>query len=357
MSNLSQKVATVTEIRQIPQVKRVVASVAGAYNDAQNPLMNISSGASDIKNVLTKSNDFLKDPIGTLKGFVDDTVDGLKNDMFNKNVSTGILTDVLNRTDEPMLKTHTVSFFTTPADSVIKYIQNNFSFNDVVDLANSARSMRNLDDLIDTLGKVEKVSKSLIKKDLISGNFLSTLNRQNRGVTTQKLSFNIESTIGNLQHQRNMQPTISSGFSGGTFSATFIELDDLSVTRIILLWFLYMKAVNEGSYEPDLQNILDNIVDYKTSVYVFHLKPNLSEILFFSKYTGVFPTAVPVDVFSSDKDTMSDTRLEVEFSYDLYEPLNPKIIDEFNSLVRSGTDIITPSATVDGAFEFTKRYT
>ena len=130
--------------------------------------------------------------------------------------------------------------------------------------------MKNLGDVISLVDKVGNTARKLMKKDRISGNFFTNLNRQNRGTTSQKFAFNIESTIGNLQQERNMQPTIANGFSGGVFTSKFNELDDLSVTRTILLWFLYIKNVNEGTISPNIQNILNNIVDYKTSAYIFY---------------------------------------------------------------------------------------
>ena len=62
-----------------------------------------------------------------------------------------------------------------------------------------------------------------------------------------------------------------------------------------------------------------------------------------------------MDIFESDKDNMTDVKLDVEFSFDLFEPLDPRIIDEFNNLARSGSDVITRSNTADNMFEFSKR--
>ena len=355
MANFSQKINTVADIRQISQVKSLTTKTSNYANDAQNPLMNISKVTQDISGGLSKINNLLTDPTGFIKDGIDNLVDSFTDSLFSTNVSTGALTDLLHKVDEPLLKTHTICFFTTPAPEVTDFIQDNFSLDQITDIVSSARSMKNLGDVISLVDKVGYTARKLMKKDRISGNFFTNLNRQNRGTTSQKFAFNIESTIGNLQQERNMQPTIANGFSGGVFTSKFNELDDLSVTRTILLWFLYIKNVNEGTISPNIQNILNNIVDYKTSAYIFIVKPNLKEILYFGKYTGIFPTNVPMDIFESDKDNMTDVKLDVEFSFDLFEPLDPRIIDEFNNLARSGSDVITRSNTADNMFEFSKR--
>ena len=72
------------------------------------------------------------------------------------------------------------------------------------------------------------------------------------------------------------------------------------------------------------------VIDYATSIYLIKTKPDGSEIVYFHKVTGAFPTVVPHSNWSYNKDGKTETNIDIQFSGGFPEPMNPYTLAEFN---------------------------
>jgi hypothetical protein len=124
--------------------------------------------------------------------------------------------------------------------------------------------------------------------------------------------------------------------TGGTLNIAFVDDNMLSVYKILKVWTEYISAVYRGEIAPKDKYGGMHILDYAISIYYFLCKENDEDILFWTKYTGCFPTATPASNFS---DTI-DKRIErptysVPFSFAKKSDYNPIDIYEFNRLTES----------------------
>lgn len=136
-----------------------------------------------------------------------------------------------------------------------------------------------------------------------------------------------------------------SGRTAGEFSCNFIETSDYSVINLLKLWITYIDNVARGAWSPsyslrnkDKKNINSSHVyaralDYAASAYVFKCGPDGEDVLYWSKYYGVFPTNTGASALSWDNGSpIGDTpKLNIRFSYSYKKDLSPISLIEFNN--------------------------
>lgn len=126
--------------------------------------------------------------------------------------------------------------------------------------------------------------------------------------------------------------------TGYNFSLNFSDNKNLMVYNMIKAWVDYIEHANRGTIEPTMYNITNNILDYAGSIYYFVVGPD-SNIKYYAKITGVFPTNIPDSVFStSDLRKIDMPKYSVSFASTFVRAMDPVILGEFNKL----TGAITP---------------
>lgn len=118
--------------------------------------------------------------------------------------------------------------------------------------------------------------------------------------------------------------------TGNTFECTFKEDSQLRVHKFFYTWLYYMDGVMRNRFKPKEKYILYNAFDYATSVYHIVCDVTGENIIWWSKYTGVFPTSVPNSDLSWNKGGKTDNKLTVPFVAFHHEALNPQIFTDFN---------------------------
>ena len=89
--------------------------------------------------------------------------------------------------------------------------------------------------------------------------------------------------------------------------------------------------LNSGS--KYLPSNLNKVLDYAASAYYFLLGPDGEEILYWSKFTGVFPTASPSAEFSWKKgELMATPNYSIPFAYSWKKDEDIYHLAEFNTL-------------------------
>ena len=121
--------------------------------------------------------------------------------------------------------------------------------------------------------------------------------------------------------------------TGNTMNIAFTDDNMLSVYKILKIWTEYISAVYRGESIPKTEYTTKHILDYAISIYYFLCKENDEDILFWTKYTGCFPTATPASNFSDTIDNhIKRPTYTVPFVYSKKSDYNPLDIYEFNQL-------------------------
>ena len=122
--------------------------------------------------------------------------------------------------------------------------------------------------------------------------------------------------------------------TAGQISVTFKDDDRLSIYKIFKVWVEYINAVYHGEVPPKPMYIRNHQLDYAISIYYFLCKATENnEVLFWTKYTGAFPTSIPSSNFTDSLGNMIKTpTYSVQFSYMKKDDYNPIAISGFNDL-------------------------
>lgn len=120
--------------------------------------------------------------------------------------------------------------------------------------------------------------------------------------------------------------------TGGTFDVVFRDDDELRVLKLFQMWDYYIDAVTRNKFAPRDDYVIYNRMDYACSVFVITCKPDATEIVHWTKYTGAFPINVPNSNLSVNIGQYQ-TSNEVSITFDYFmqgDPFDPLILVEFN---------------------------
>lgn len=151
------------------------------------------------------------------------------------------------------------------------------------------------------------------------------------------------------------------GRRGGEFSCQFEETNDLSIIKLMKLWITYIDNVSKGEWSPsydlngdavksiygaynpsyakyqfskdiDGSHAYRKALDYGASAYVFKCGPSGSDVLYWTKYFGVFPIVTGSSALSWDGSSIGSTipRVTIRFKYGYKSDLSIKSLVSFN---------------------------
>lgn len=119
----------------------------------------------------------------------------------------------------------------------------------------------------------------------------------------------------------------------GSFNVNFVDNKRLEVYKTVHLWQRYISDIKKGVITPTRNAIINKVLDYAASAYYFLLGPDGEEILYWSKFTGVFPTASPSAEFSWKKgELMATPNYSIPFAYSWKKDEDIYHLAEFNTL-------------------------
>lgn len=186
---------------------------------------------------------------------------------------------------------------------------------------------------------------SIIAKSLtpsLSGNhdFIPIIHNTARSIDIQDTSIDTKEHGETLTKWKIMyaKDAIKS-LTSGTFSISYIDDSQLSISFLHLIWLYYMNGVSRGEYGPVDQCIKDGILDYAASCYYILTDMTGEDIIFWSKYWGVFPTNYPSSSFSlKDSDMVKTPEISIQYAYSFKRDMDPLILAEFNRNSQAGKD-------------------
>ena len=115
------------------------------------------------------------------------------------------------------------------------------------------------------------------------------------------------------------------------FSIMYTDDNNYNIYKIHKAWTDYISKVYRGEFAPKRSYITDNVIDYACSVYYFICGPDGETLLFWSKYTGVFPTNAPSSASSWQKgNILKMPEFSINYEYSWKEDMSPTTLAEFN---------------------------
>ena len=138
----------------------------------------------------------------------------------------------------------------------------------------------------------------------------------------------------------------------GNFELMFRDDSNLTIMKMVKLWYDYIESVFYGrclspyAMIGDMQDPFNTIIDYMSSVYAFSCKPDGKTLQYWAKYTGVFPTSNPYEIFASeDGDWSNITRTHIPFQFAYKEDMDVTILRDFNLLGQKNKEVLNQAKT------------
>jgi len=133
--------------------------------------------------------------------------------------------------------------------------------------------------------------------------------------------------------------------TGGTFDLTLREDNNFLMHKLFQVWLTYIDGVSRNLFVPKKTYIKDNKIDYATSAYCITCAADAQTILYWSKYTGAFPTTNPNSDLSFNLRGAVPTKINIPFNYFLCESLDPFLLADFNQ----NAHVLTSAQTTNAA--------
>lgn len=268
----------------------------------------------------------------------------------NNNIARAVKYYMYNRFKVPDTnlahnKTVTYVFFTRPDLNLLRYSDGNSgeceAIQQVINHSETSFVYRRYPELFKLLTDYERC------KDNNNFNFLLSNQVTSFDISDETLSTN---DIGKTWREHSMVYGDSfTGRTAGEFSCNFTETSDYSIINLMRLWITYIDNVASGAWSPSYNlrsteinpkpgiaitssHVYTKTLDYASSAYVFKCGPDGEDILYWTKYYGVFPVNTGESALSWNNDDPIGTspNLNIKFRYCFKRPLSPISLIEFN---------------------------
>lgn len=138
-----------------------------------------------------------------------------------------------------------------------------------------------------------------------------------------------------------------SGRTAGEFSVNFTDDKEYSIINLLKLWLTYIDNVSRGAWLPSYNlfgrsnivskdktgsHVYTKTLDYAASAYVFKVAEDGSDILYWTKYYGVFPINTGASALSWElgQSPGDAPKLNIRFRYSYKRDMSPVALLEFN---------------------------
>ena len=137
-----------------------------------------------------------------------------------------------------------------------------------------------------------------------------------------------------------------SNLQRGNYNLTlnFQEVAHNPVMAILYYWIEYIRCVTRGSLLAYADDIDNQRLNYTVSIYRFLLDPTHRYITKYAKYTGCYPTGLPIgsafNFSQGDVEVQASKQLSITFNCNKVEYMDYAILMDFNTLMRRYCPII-----------------
>lgn len=184
--------------------------------------------------------------------------------------------------------------------------------------------------------------------------FIKLCTNRFKGITLKDFGMKTIEDYENYYGWKQILPasTIDNFTAESSLTVNFAETKNLDITKIFYAWMTYIEVTSYGLHEPTQTTRDNRILDFTSSLYFFLLDFDMRTVLYFTKYTGIYPTNVPLSsLVLSDITSRNAIETTITFAYQYKEELNPQIIYDFNAVSNSTANIFnyTKKESSDGS--------
>lgn len=137
------------------------------------------------------------------------------------------------------------------------------------------------------------------------------------------------------------------GRGAGEITLSFNETSEYSIINLIKLWMTYIDNVSRGAWSPlynlsPENHVFSRALDYAASIYVFKCGPDGEDVLYWTKYYGVYPISSGASALGWDLGTpIGDVpKLNITFAYSYKRDMSPISLLEFNHVANVDDDVV-----------------
>lgn len=180
--------------------------------------------------------------------------------------------------------------------------------------------------------------------------FIKLATNRFKGITLKDFNMRTVDEHENYYGWKQILPasTVDNFTAESSLTVNFSESKNLDMTKLFYAWMNYIEVVRYGLHEPRKVTRDSRILDFTSSIYFFLLDFDMRTILYFCKYTGVYPTNVPLgSLIMSDITSRGPVETSMTFAYQYKEEMNPQIIYDFNAVAGYPASIYTDTAKGD----------
>jgi len=194
------------------------------------------------------------------------------------------------------------------------------------------------------ISQIFKTNRKLVEVFEINGGGSTTKNSLMPLITNFALGVDTKDftmkPIELLETFRGYKMTIAShateSRSGGELSIPFYNDENLLIYNLHQIWFDYIDGVKLGKYMP-LPDASENAyLDYMSSLYYFAFKPDMETLVYWCKFTGMWPSNIPSSIFSAKRFSIDPVdEISISYSYSYAEEMNESILRDFEMVSNS----------------------
>ncbi|WP_368880273.1 hypothetical protein [Proteus mirabilis] len=237
---------------------------------------------------------------------------------------------------DPLSNTHTYIFFTSPD---LPLSEDTFR--------GLAGSKANVSTIMNKNGRFLKLpgygdsiySENIVK--MLSGGggmFMPLFTNRALGIPSSDQTLDVvEYSETWNKYKISMGTTTKDTQIAGNFEIPMMEDQNLTVIRTLKLWVDTIQAMFLGdvisavSTQDDIAASQNAYNDYSVSAYVFVTRPDAKTLIYWSKYTGLFPTKIPYGVLQTeDGGGNIIDKVSAEFQFSYKEDMDIAILNDFN---------------------------
>jgi len=120
--------------------------------------------------------------------------------------------------------------------------------------------------------------------------------------------------------------------AANTITLNYRDDRNLTIYKLHYIWLEYIHLISLGIIKPMPHNRIKKILDYAASVYFFLTAEDGETIIFYSKYTGVFPMNKPSSALSWAKGSHRPPNYSIQYQYSFKKDMDPLAIKDFNNI-------------------------
>lgn len=179
----------------------------------------------------------------------------------------------------------------------------------------------------------KNILKQLCGQSEFNHDFMLYLHNKAQGFDISDKTLETSTYGTNLMgHSIQYGRTSEKSKTAGNFTVPYAADRNMHIYNLHNYWLKYIAGVYRGRYQPDVNDIVNKVLDYACACFYFVTAEDFETIIYWTKLFGVFPTSTPDGVMSwkaGGPILNPEPTITYAFSW-RSEDNDPKILVDFN---------------------------